>query len=207
MLLALLIKNLVIPIDYLKTLVGLKEYKMFINIITPCSRPENLLKISESINIPKENYRWIVVFDLESFPDSQLIPNNCEYFLHKNYDSVSGNSQRNFALDLISDGYVYFNDDDTLLHSELWENIKDLENDFISFIQENKNGTIRLFGNNIRVGQIDSHNFIVHSSIVGDIRWVINKYDADGYFASECFHKSKNNKHINIVLSTYNILR
>lgn len=29
---------------------------MFLNIITPCTRPENLHKISESINIPKENY-------------------------------------------------------------------------------------------------------------------------------------------------------
>lgn len=180
---------------------------MFINIITPCSRPENLIQISESINIPKENYRWIVVFDLEILPDLKLIPDNCEYYLHKNSNSTSGNSQRNFALNLITDGYIYFNDDDTLLHSELWENIKDLENDFISFMQENKNGTLRLVGKNIRVGQIDSHNFIVHSSIVGNIRWVLDKYDADGYFASECFNRSKNYKHINMILSTYNLLR
>ena len=36
---------------------------MFLNIITPCSRPENLRIISESINIQKENYRWIFVYD------------------------------------------------------------------------------------------------------------------------------------------------
>jgi len=42
---------------------------MFLNIITPSCRPENLHKISKSINIPRENYRWIVVFDLEEIPD------------------------------------------------------------------------------------------------------------------------------------------
>ena len=36
---------------------------MYLNIITPCIHIENLVEISKSINIPRENYRWIVVFD------------------------------------------------------------------------------------------------------------------------------------------------
>ena len=47
-------------------------------------------------------------------------------------------------------------------------------------------------GNNINVGHIDSHNFIVNYNIIGDTTWIIEKYDADGYFAMECFSKSKN---------------
>ena len=104
---------------------------MFLNIITPCSRPENLLKISESINVPKENYRWIVVFDMDKLPSKELIPENCEVHLYRENGSVVGHAQRNYALSIINDGHIYFNDDDTLLHSELWENIKDFNFDFI----------------------------------------------------------------------------
>ena len=180
---------------------------MLINIITPCSRPENLHTISKSINIPKENYRWLIVFDMINQPNNELIPDNCEVYCYKNPNGISGNPQRNFALNLVKGGYVYFNDDDTTIHPELWENIKDLDTDFISFSQLNKDGSIRLTGDNVNVYHIDSHNFIVHNSIIGNIRFDITKYNADGYFAADCFQNSTNSNHINIVLSTYNSLR
>jgi hypothetical protein len=179
---------------------------MFINIITPCSRPQNLHKIADSINIPKENYRWIVVCDSESLPDKDLIPNNCEIYTHKNPNSISGNSQRNFALDLISKGYVYFNDDDTLVHQDLWENIKDLDNDFITFYQLTKQGNIRLLGE-VKYQRIDSNNFLLSREIIGNTRWVLNRYEADGLFAIECYQKSKNPMVIKKPLSIYNQLR
>ena len=180
---------------------------MFLNIITPCSRPENLIQVSESINIPKENYRWIVVFDSESLPEKELIPNNCEYYIHKNHNSISGNAQRNYALSLVNEGHIYFNDDDTIIYPELWENIEDLDNDFISFSQLNKNGSLRLTGENINVGYIDSHNFIVSNKIIGNSIFQLHRYDADGYFAVECREKSKSPIFINKPLSIYNILR
>jgi hypothetical protein len=179
---------------------------MFINIITPCSRPTNLHLISKSINIPRENYRWIVVCDSESLPDKELIPNNCEIYTHKNTQSISGNSQRNFALDMVREGYVYFNDDDTLIHQELWENVKDLNNDFITFQQITKHGYLRLIGE-VKYQRIDSHNFLLSYNVVGKTRWVLNKYEADGLFAIECYKKSKNPLVINKPLSVYNQLR
>ena len=180
---------------------------MKLNIITPCSRPENLHLISKSINIPKENYRWIVVFDFDELPNKELIPDNCEVYLHRNPMSIAGHSQRNYAIDLINEGYVYSNDDDTLLHPDLWENIKDIDADFISFSQSNKHNSLRLIGNVIRVGHIDSHNFIVSRNIIGNTRFQIEKYDADGYFATECYDKSTNKIFINKILSVYNQLR
>jgi len=180
---------------------------MYLNIITPCSRPQNLMIISESINIPRENYRWIAVYDSEVPLSPDLVPYNCEIYNHKNHQSISGNSQRNYALSLIKDGYVYFNDDDTLLHPELWDNIKDIENvDFISFKQNNKNGGLRLMGDVIEYTYIDSHNFIVNHDIIGDAIWEIGNYSADCIFAKACFQKTKNTLWIDKVLSIYNIL-
>lgn len=180
---------------------------MFLNIITPCSRPENLLTISESINIPKENYRWIVVFDMDVLPSSELIPLNCETHLHRNNLSIAGHSQRNYALSLINGGHIYSNDDDTTIHPELWDNIKNIDNDFISFSQNNKNGGLNLKGNDVKVGGIDSHNFIVSKKLIGDTTFKISVYEADGHFASECYAKSSSYLFIPKVLSIYNYLR
>ncbi len=180
---------------------------MYINIITPCSRPKNLHKISESINIPKENYRWIVVFDLDELPEKELIPENCETYLHRNSRSKFGNSQRNYALDLVKEGYVYFNDDDTSMHKDFWENVKNLDNDFIHFKQSLKNGIIRLKGDQVKLQKIDSHNFLVSVDVIGESRWMLPTYEADGYFTIECYDKSQNKKFIDKVLSIYNSLR
>ena len=177
---------------------------MFLNIITPCSRPHLLHRIAESINIPKENYRWIVVFDAETIPDS--IP-ECEAYFIKDTNSICGNAQRNLAIDLVTEGYIYFNDDDTIMHPQLWDNIKDLTNDFIHFDQEEKDRSIRLRQSKVRLSYIDSHNFIVHRELAGDERFVMNRRDADGVFAENCYNKSKTPKYIPIVLSTYNALR
>lgn len=179
---------------------------MFLNIITPSCRPENLDIISKSINIPRDQYRWIVVFDSTEVPEN--IPDNCEAYAIKDSNSTSGNAQRNLALDLVTHGHIYFNDDDTVMHPDLWENIKNESNeDFISFKQANKDGTIRLEGTNVSVGNIDSHNFVTSVNCVGDTRWVLNRYDADGVFAHECYQKARNKSYINKVLSVYNTLR
>lgn len=179
---------------------------MFLNIITPCSRPENLHTIAKSINIPRENYRWIVVFDAEELPSSDLIPENCEPYAHKDPNSFSGNGQRNFAIDKIESGYVYFNDDDTILHKDLYESIKDMDFDFITFSQEWPNGTMRLTGDTVGVNYTDSHNFVLSSSLIGNTRWQLGIYSADGIFAYDCGSKTTP-KFINKVLSTYNTLR
>ncbi len=180
---------------------------MFLNIITPCTRVENLHKISESINIPKDNYRWIVVFDMEQMPSPELIPNNCEFYFHKNPLSVFGHAQRNYALDLLEFGHVYFNDDDTSIHPELWENIRELSHDFISFSQNEQSGKLRLNGDVIKLHAVDSHNFIVAINTIGQTRFDITLYDADGYFATECYEKPCSKIFIPKVLSTYNNLR
>lgn len=180
---------------------------MFLNIITPCSRPYNLKLIESSINIPKENYRWIIVFDDNQIPNIPT-PSFAEVYSLHNENSVVGHAQRNFALNLISAGHIYFNDDDTILHPKLWQNIKNLDNiDFISFSQENKNGSLRLKGDTIKINEIDSHNFIVRYDLCKHIRFIENQYSADGTFASEVYSNSITTLFIDQILSTYNSLR
>jgi hypothetical protein len=179
---------------------------MFINIITPCSRPENLHIIAKSINIPKENYRWIVVFDLAELPHKDLIPDKCEVYTHKDPGSISGNAQRNFAINKVTHGYLYFNDDDTIIHKDLWTNVKDINKDFITFMQEYTDGNLRLDGKAIAVCHIDSHNYIVSHSIVNDTRWVLNLIEADGIFAVQTALKAKSIEYVPKILSTYNTL-
>jgi hypothetical protein len=179
---------------------------MFLNIITPCSRPENLHRISQSINIPLENYRWIVIFDSSELPESDFIPNNCETYCYQDSKSCFGHQQRNFALGLIDKGHIYSNDDDTILHKDLWDNIKDLDNDFITFNQVTKEGNHRLINQRVGVGSVDSHNFIFDKEISKHLRF-INDYCADGIFAVMCYEKSKTPIHIDKILSIYNFLR
>jgi hypothetical protein len=180
---------------------------MFLNIITPCSRPHLLPIVAKSINIPKQNYRWIIVFDGTSIPQIEDLDANYELYNTHNPESVAGHAQRNYALDLVTRGHVYFNDDDTVVHKDLWENIKDLTNDFIHFNQEEKDGTIRLNRAIPILSYVDSHNFITSNDLIEHSRFVINRRDADGVFAENMHRSSKNSKYIPKVLSTYNALR
>jgi hypothetical protein len=181
---------------------------MFLNIITPCSRPTNLLTIEASINIPRSSFRWIVVIDSKIPVSQNLLPISAEVYYHVDSGSISGNAQRNFALDLIEKGHILFNDDDTTLHPDFWSKISDCSQyDFITYPQLHKNGTVRLLGDLVRVGHIDSHNFVVHNQIIGQTRWKLDKYEADGIFAEECFKSAKTWAYVEKALSTYNTLR
>lgn len=178
-----------------------------LNIVTPCSRFGNLKKISESINIPKENYRWMVVFDSKQIPPDIHIPENCEPHAHFNIKSRVGNAQRNYAISLIKSGHIYFNDDDTTIHPDLWNSIKDLNDDFIYFQQATKKGNLRLSGKRIGVNYTDSHSFIVNSNVIENVRYDLSKYNADGSFALNCSKNAKTIKFIPKILSIYNSLR
>lgn len=179
---------------------------MLINIVTPCSRIQNLQAISESINIPKGSYKWFIVFDSDTIPDIEK-GIDASFYAVKNGDSISGNSQRNAAIDLINDGYVLFLDDDTILHQDLWEEVNKCEEDIISWMQCLPNGRHRLNSGIYEVGCIDSGSFMVKREIIGDLRWDIGKYDADGYFAKSVARNTKSQRRIDKYLSYYNFLR
>lgn len=178
-------------------------------IITPCSRPQNLDKIYQSINIPTHLYRWIVIIDGAKPLTPTRYPSNVEIYYYHNPDSVVGHAQRNVALDLIQNEkisenpFVYFLDDDSLLHPDLFESIRYLPNDFVHFNQQNPDGTVRI-GGVVKVGYIDTGSAVVRLNLIGETRWLIQEYSADGIFWSYINAKAKTPLYLNKVLSTYN---
>ncbi|CAB5214158.1 Glyco_tranf_GTA_type domain containing protein [uncultured Caudovirales phage] len=178
---------------------------MFINIITPCSRPENLEEIYKSINIPIQNYRWIVVFDKDNLPTD--LPPTVEPHLHRHPDSKVGNAQRNYGLDLVDTGWILFLDDDTILHPHFWKNIKDLNDDLIHFGQQDKDGNLRLTGARLMVEHTDVGCYLINKNIVKDHKFPLKVYQSDGIFAMLVQEETTSIKYIPKVLSVYNALK
>jgi hypothetical protein len=79
-------------------------------------------------------------------------------------------------------------DDDNLVHSNLFQLLNIIENDKIyTFNQIN-----RIDGNNICVGGIDTAMVIIPYNLCKNVRWIIDKYEADGYYIQECYNNNKN---------------
>jgi hypothetical protein len=185
---------------------------MFVNIITPCSRPENLSKIADSIKLSPYNYQWIIIHDAETIPTSIIdLKVEALHLTKRDINSISGNAQRNTGLDLLGnrpDSWIYFNDDDTAIHPDLWDAVKENSDcDFIHFMQETATKELRLDGKDVMITKVDSHNFIFKTKLLGDTRWKLDDYCADGYFAEAIYKKAKNPIYVSKVLSTYNSLR
>ena len=92
-----------------------------LTIITPCSRPDNLGMLSKSIKFDKID-KWIIVYDTtkdrtykKSFEgNSKIIEVEC------NDAGDYGNQQRNYGMSLVDDGFIYFLDDDNIVHPSFW---------------------------------------------------------------------------------------
>jgi hypothetical protein len=178
-------------------------------IITPCSRPKNLQEIKNSIDLKKIK-RWYISYDCQDnkmeytqrFPDEPKIKE-----LKCTVKSISGNGPRNVALDEISKSegpcIVYFLDDDNVLHQNFLE--KDYKMNKIYTFDMLRNGADSA-GNNISVGHIDTAQFLVDMSIIGNTRWV-DKYEADGVFITDIIKRNKDKwEYIPETLAFYNSL-
>ena len=157
-------------------------------IITPCSRKENLHTLYNSIQF-EYIHNWIIVYDSSiEFDKTFDHPKILEYFHHS--DGISGNAQRNYGLTKVkSEGFIYFLDDDNVIHPDFWNTTFEPEKIY-TFNQEHQ-GTVRLKGNKIKVGRIDTAMFLVYSTLIKGTTWNIHNYTADGEFIRECYLKNR----------------
>ena len=164
-----------------------------LTIITPSYRVNNLLEIKKSINFEYIE-EWIIVYDGSKITDNPNIFENQENNKIKEYifegEGISGNPQRNFALTKITnpDTLIYYLDDDNIFHPDIYKLLNIIDNDkMYTFNQYN-----RLKGNNINVRCIDTAMVIIPYKLYKNEKWILDKYDADGYYIVECYNKNKN---------------
>jgi predicted O-methyltransferase YrrM len=180
-----------------------------ITIITPSIRVENLIKIRKELNFDYID-EWIIVYDGSKIYENPKLFLDDEHnskiseYLFKG-DGISGNSQRNFALEHIKNDntYLYYLDDDNIVHKDLYKVLKFIgDKKICTFNQKDKrNGDI------IVIRHIDTAMFLIDFDLCKSIRWILDKYDADGYYINECYSKNKYHWiYINNELSYYNFL-
>jgi len=125
-----------------------------ISIITPCSRVANLARIS--VGIP-DSVEWIVVYDTTDGPPTIRLGTGKEYFCP---GGISGNPQRNYGVLQASGEYIYFLDDDNILHPDMIERVSTMldGDNIVVFNQVDFHGALRLNSyNTIRgVGFVDN---------------------------------------------------
>jgi len=173
---------------------------MKVTFITPLTRPHNIKLVYKSIinSVTKDmKWEWIVVEDGNSLLDND----ECLYTKYISYSSadkgLSGNPQRNIALDHVGcDSYVYFLDDDNIIHPNLFRRatkILENSNKALIFSQAFENGFIRLVPrpDMIVPCHIDTAQFLVPRDLIGDLKWEDWNYCADGVFFSTLYNQHK----------------
>jgi hypothetical protein len=164
-------------------------------VITPCSRPENLPALKNSIDAGRSSFEitWYVVFDELQVPPS--IQSELEFgdsvFSVGEAHSHVGNAQRNLALDNIADGWVYFLDDDNLLHPELLPFMRafiethSLARAFVfpQIGNQASSHTAEARPEHMRPDSVDIAQTFWNRRTIGDVRFKpVHAYNADGLF-------------------------
>jgi predicted O-methyltransferase YrrM len=179
-----------------------------ITIITPSYRLDNLIKIKDTIPFEYVD-EWIIVYDgskINENPHLFIDENNNKI---KEYvyigEGISGNPQRNYALTQITnpDTYIYFLDDDNIIHSSFYKLLNILDNNKLYTF----NQMDRLSGENIIFGSIDTAMLLIDYKLMNGIQWKPDEYGADFLFIKECYDNNKENHiFINNNLCFYNKL-
>ena len=179
---------------------------MELTIITPSCRPQFLPKLYDSINFDKIT-KWIIVHDTSK----NIVKHNFKHpkIVELDYDkgTTGGGVLRTKGLKLVKSGFVYFLDDDNIMHPNFWKLLPSFNLDkFYTFNQIRDNKSNILYGNRIQVRYIDTAMFIIPMTMIGDTIWE-DKYCSDGKFVEDIYKNNKD-KHvfINEVAAYYNYL-
>lgn len=184
---------------------------MILNIVTPSYRPENIELMIDSIKtITNMDVLWHICFDSNKIEDVGNIDINHKlYYTKSEKRELSGNKQRNLILDNIEEGFIFFLDDDNIIHpnfNEILLNVKYGEN--YIFKQIRKNGDLRFKPHNkcIYPGRIDTAQILVSSCNLDETTfWTVNYYSEYPFIYN--VNKIKPFIKLDIVGSYYNYLR
>lgn len=146
-----------------------------LTIITPCSRPQNLPAMAESIKPGRSMFDviWLIVFDNKECTES-----------------VVGNYQRNCALEAITDGWVYFLDDDTIIHPEFFAELAKVNSRAVAFEQNLGTWVRKAAPSEMRCCHVDMGQVVIRREVIGDIRFALGVYEADGKFIQAVYENN-----------------
>jgi hypothetical protein len=179
-----------------------------ITIITPSMRPYNLYTLRDSINFDYVD-EWIIVYDETKVLENPHLfasegNSKIKEYIHKG-PGISGNPQRNYALDHVQNEntYLYFLDDDNSIHKDLYRLLDIIDDGKIYTFDQGS----RLLGHLIAPNNIDTAMFLVDFKLCKNMRWDPHVYGADVLFILECYTKNPNKWiYVNNTLCTYNHL-
>jgi hypothetical protein len=177
-----------------------------LNIITRCTRPDFLEKVKKSIfTTILFDIKWWVVFDTRIIKDidADFLANlqllGGEAIFLKGEEGDMAHSLLSKVIDKIEDGFIYFLDDDNILHENFYD---------VIFKEVKANPTKRGFifsqkvdgkdftgldireakPENTRVQHIDMAQFLLKRDLIGSERFVSGDYKADGYLIEEIYN-------------------
>lgn len=160
-------------------------------VVTPVSRPENLPVIKHCLEANAPDCTWLIYYDLgaraiecrrpvlpQPVSEVLLIVERC-FHAGKGW----GHEARNLALkEIPSDAWIYWLDDDNLLHPELVPTARAAleENPHCRAMvfQQERNGSVEPA--HIAACFTDMGQVLVQRSALGDFRFDVHKREADG---------------------------
>ena len=164
-----------------------------LHIITPVSRPQNLVKIAETL-ISVHPDHWHCIVDprrVDKLPTiNKDLPFPVSILMGQN-PGEWGNGLRNEGLERIpadADIWVYFLDDDNAMHPRFREVAEQALNKYpeakwLIFRQILRNGAVYLSAFTKPIPNcIDIGQNLFHRQLIGKIRFPLEPYNADGYF-------------------------
>jgi hypothetical protein len=151
-------------------------------IVTPCSRPHNLVRLKQHI---PAYATWVVMMDAATNFKGATGASVTHYSTRT---GDMGNPLRNEFLELYADSFtkedwVYYLDDDNILHPkflEEWNNLNSLD---CSIVTWGQGGRLRPT-DQPQVGNIDTACYMFKPYDLPHLRFEM-AYEADGIFASE----------------------
>jgi len=199
-----------------------------LTVVTPCSRPQNLARLAESLREAESHFdlQWLVVHDCRSSmcdipPPAPTFGKWSWTIMHaaSGPGQVAGHAQVNHALDRINEGLVWRLDDDNLPVPGFFKALNEAEQDF-------PNVDVFLFGQHAigrydearwptgvapptpLTGVMDSAQFVFRREALGGLRFQPDDYKADGAFIEALVAKVEPDKVIAFLapLTQYNAL-
>lgn len=173
-----------------------------LTIITACSRPQNLPALMRSIEPGRVHFAitWRVVFDglrvaSHEVPALLAVLPAAAGAVVSDRRSRFGNYQRNHALEHTVDGWVYFLDDDNLIHPDFFaaaaRAIDETDASGFAFPQLGGCGkaTEQACPEHMKPDHIDLAQVLLSRELIAASRFQLPTYNADGHFIAEIYQR------------------